>query len=121
MLLTAILLCQTLPLVAQTASVTEAERWRDIASRVAPAALVTVRLKDGSRVKGVVLGVDTATFTLKPKTRIPVAARDIAFADVASIERTKDGLNPGTKVLIGAASVVGGLIILAAIALATYD
>ena len=120
-LLLAAILCIDLPVDAQSLPTQEAERWRDIAARIQPATLVKVRLKDGSQVKGIVLGVDQASLTLKPKTRIPVPTRDIAFNDVESIQRAKEAMNPGAKVVLGAASVVGGLLIMAAIALAVYD
>jgi hypothetical protein len=111
------------PLVAAAQSVgaRDADRWHDMAVRLEPAALVSVRLKDGSRLKGTVIDVDDASLALLPKTRIPVEARDIRFEDVASIERTREGLNPGTKVVIGAASVVGGLLMIVAIAFAGWD
>jgi hypothetical protein len=106
---------------AQQVETGESDRWRVVVSKLEPAAFVSVRLKNGSHVKGTVLGVDERTFAIKPKTRIPVAARDLPFDDVVSIERTREGLNPGSKVLIGAAGVVGGLFVLVAIALAAWD
>jgi hypothetical protein len=57
--------------------------------------------------------------TLAPKTRIPVPLRDIPFDDVASIERTKPSINPGAKVVIAAASVVGGVLVITALVLAS--
>jgi len=106
---------------AQGATANEAERWHDIAARLEPATLVSVRLKDGSRTRGIILGVDSSSMSFAPKTRIPVSARDIRFDDVASIERTKAGMTPGAKVLIGAASVVGGVLLLTVAALANWD
>ena len=78
-------------------------------------------MKDGSRTRGIILGVDSSSMTLVPKTRIPVSARDIRFDDIASIERTQQGMSPGSKVVIGAASVVGGLLLMMAVAFANYD
>ena len=106
---------------AQGAPVSGTDRWHDIAARIEPATLVSVRLKDGSRTRGIILGVDSSSMTLVPKTRIPVSARDIRFDDIASIERTKQGMNPGMKVVIGAASLVGGLLLMMAVAFANYD
>jgi hypothetical protein len=99
----------------------EAARWHDLVERLDAAALVTIRLKDGTRMKGTVLGVDPGSFAFKPRTRIPIASRDIRFDEVVSIERTKQGMSPGQKVLIGAASLVGALFMFAAVALAGYD
>jgi len=106
---------------AQVAMAGEAERWHDLAARLEPATMITVRLKDGSRTRGIVLGVDSSSMTLVTKTRIPVSPRDIRFDDVASIERTKQGMNPGTKVVIGAASLVGGMLLIMAVAFANWD
>ncbi|HUR34381.1 MAG TPA: hypothetical protein VM032_11345 [Vicinamibacterales bacterium] len=106
---------------AQGAGARDAERWHDVAARLEPAALVTVRLKDGTRFKGTVIGVEDESMAVLPRTRIPVAARDVRFDDLVSLERAKQGLNPGTKVLIGTGSIVGGLLMMVAIALAGYD
>ena len=106
---------------AQVAMAGEAERWHELAARLEPATLISVRLKDGSRTRGIVLGVDSSSMTLVPKTRIPVSPRAIRFDDVASIERTKQGMNPGTKVVIGAATLVGGMLLIMAVAFASWD
>jgi hypothetical protein len=90
-------------------------------ARLEPAALVSVRVKDGPRMTGTVVGVDDASFAFLPKTRIPVAARDIRFNEVISIERAREGLNPGTKVVIGTGAVVGGLLLIVVTALANWD
>jgi hypothetical protein len=106
---------------AQYVAAGEAERWHDVVERLDAAALVTVRLKNGTRMKGTVLGAGAESFAFKPRTRIPIASRDVRFDDVVSIERTKQGMSPGQKVLIGAASVVGAVFMFAAVALAGYD
>lgn len=106
---------------AQGAMAGEAERWHDLAARLEPATLISLRLKDGSRTRGIILGVDSSSMTFAPKTRIPVSPRGIRFDDVASIERTKQGMNPGMKVVIGAASLVGGMLLIIAVAFANYD
>ena len=38
---------------------------------------------------------------LQPKTRLPVPARALVFADIESIDVGKEGMTPGAKVLIG--------------------
>jgi small nuclear ribonucleoprotein (snRNP)-like protein len=107
----------------QDATRSDAERWREMVVRLEPAAMVTVRLKEGRRMKGTVVSVDAESFMFLPRTRIPVPARDIRFEDLASIERArKEGLNPGTKVVIGAGSIAGGLLLIVAAMIATgYD
>lgn len=98
----------------------EAGLWRTMLAGLEPGVLVAVRLKDGTRVSGTVLGVGADTFTFKERTRIPVPARDLAFADIATVERQKPPMSPGKKVLIGvgvggAVYLVGAAILLAAI------
>lgn len=105
--------------LAQVATAGESERWHDLAARLEPASLVSVRLKDGSRTKGTIVSVGSSAMTFAPKTRIPVAAHDIRFDEIASIERTQQGMNPGAKVVISAASVVGGILAIAALIFAS--
>src|SRR5689334_22991160 len=54
-----------------------AERWHQVVGGLEPAAFVSLRLKDGTRVKGTVLGAGDRSFTLMPHTRIPVGSREI--------------------------------------------
>jgi hypothetical protein len=98
------------------------EVWRTFAERLDAGAFVMVRLHDGTTMKGHVIDVAGDALRFKPKTRIPVAIRDLPFADIESIERQKPGLSPGSKVLIGigvgAGAIFGGLLIFLA---AVYD
>ncbi|HEX7797782.1 MAG TPA: hypothetical protein VF456_25650, partial [Vicinamibacterales bacterium] len=50
-------------------SVNEAQSWRAMAATLEPAALVSVRLKDGKRVVGTVLTHSEDSLVLKPRTR----------------------------------------------------
>jgi hypothetical protein len=105
-------------------SVNEAQSWRAVAATLEPAALVSVRLKDGKRVVGTVLAHSDDSLVLKPRTRVPVAARAIAFTDIESIERKKTGWSPGAKVLLGAAVSFGAVMLgtlIAYAALGSYD
>src|SRR6185436_18774871 len=79
----------------------EARSWRALAAALEPAAMVSIRLKDGTRIVGTVLDHSDDSLVLKPRTRVPVAARAIAFTDIESIERKKIGWTPGAKVLLG--------------------
>jgi hypothetical protein len=107
------------PSFAQQTAPDEAQMWRTVLSNLEAAALVSVRLKDGSRVKGTVLRVGDETFAFKPRTRIPVAARELRFEDVASIERTQLSMSPGKKVLLGVGLGVGVYTVLTAILVAS--
>ena len=110
-------------LSAQQTGPGEAQMWRTVVIDLEAAALVSVRMKDGSRMKGTVLRVGDETFALKPRTRIPVAAREVRFDDVASIERTKPSMSPAKKVLLGVGIGVGIYALVAAIIIAAigYD
>lgn len=100
----------------------EAGKWHAVVERLEPAALVSIRLKDGTTVKGTVLSVQEATFTVKPRTRIPVAARDLRYDAIANLERTTVGMSPAKKVLIGVGVGAGALLVLVAVAVASiYD
>lgn len=97
----------------------EAGKWQTVVERLEPAALVSIRLKDGTRLKGTVLSAQAETFTLKPRTRIPVAGRDIRYDAIATLERTTVGMSPAKKVLIGVATGVGTAVVLVAILVAS--
>jgi hypothetical protein len=81
--------------------VSEADAWQALASRLEAGATVEVRLKDGARVRGTMVTSDAATLHLKPHARWPEPIRTIPFGDIESIARWKEGMMPGTKVLIG--------------------
>ena len=89
--------------------------WRAFAEKLEAGAFVSVRLQNGAKVKGHLIQVAGDTLRVKPKTRIPVPIRDVPFADIESIQRQREGLSPGVKVLmgvgIGAAAILGGLLI----------
>lgn len=106
---------------AQQATAAEPELWRAMLGRLEAGALVSVRLKDGTRTKGIVLHVGDETFTFKPRTRIPVPARDVAFTDVSTIERQKPSMSPGKKTLLGVGVGAGVYLIVTAIIVAALD
>ena len=89
--------------------------WRAFAEKLEAGAFVSVRLQNGAKVKGHLIQVAGDTLRIKPKTRIPVPIRDLPFAEIESIQRQRESLSPGVKVLmgvgIGAAAILGGLLI----------
>ncbi len=97
----------------------EAEKWHAVVERLEPAALVSIRLTDGTQFKGTVLSVQDVTFTVKLRTRIPVPGRDIRYDAIAAIERTTVGMSPAKKVLIGVGAAAGALVVLAAIVISS--
>ena len=97
------------------------ETWRALVSALEPAAMVAVRLTDGTRLSGTVLGAGDESFTMKPRARIPVRARTIRFDTVESVERTRVGMNPGLKVLTGIGIGIGGFFLVIAAVLVNSD
>ena len=51
--------------------------------------------------RGTVLPGSSEALLLKPYTRVPVPARSLAFSDIARIDRWREGMKPGYKVLLG--------------------
>ena len=100
--------------------VNEEQSWRRLAGALEPAATVTVRLKDGTHIVGTILEHSEESLVLKPRTRVPVAARAIAFHDIDSIERKKLGWSPGAKVVFGIGVGFGALMLATLIAFAAY-
>jgi len=106
--------------VAAQQSADEARGWRALAGTLEPAAMVSIRLKDGKHIVGTILDHSDDSLVLKPRTRIPVAARAIAFSDIESIERKKTGMSPGAKVLIGVGVGIGALMFGVLLAFVAY-
>lgn len=98
----------------------EARSWRTLAATLEPAAMVSIRLKDGKHIVGTILDHSDDSLVVKPRTRVPVAARAIAFSDIESIERKKVGMTPGAKVLIGVGVGFGVLMFGILLAFAAY-
>jgi hypothetical protein len=121
---TALLLVFSLAALSSRVSgqpIDDTDRWRSVVTALEPAAFVSVRLKDGHRFKGTVLSAGDRTFVFMPRTRIPVPSREIAYADLATLERASQGMSPGMKVLIGAGAGVGGFLLIMLSILAAYD
>jgi hypothetical protein len=105
---------------AQPAEQDVAERWHRVVSDLEPAAYVAIRMKNGRKVKGTVVAAGDRSFTFMPHTRIPVPAREVDYTEIATLERSRQGMSPGLKVLIGAGAGVGGFLLLMIAAFAAY-
>jgi hypothetical protein len=108
---------------AQQTAPDEAQMWRVMVEKLEPAALISVRLKDGARFKGTLLQAGPDAFAIKPQTRIPVAVRQVPYGEVVSIERQKPSMSPGKKVLVGLGIGAGVYMLAAALIVAAlgYD
>jgi hypothetical protein len=82
--------------------------WRSFAARIEPGKTLKVRLTSGQRFRATLLQVTDEALTVQPKTRVPVPAQVVPFAQVASLEiDTGKGANIGKAVAIGAAVAAG--------------
>ena len=97
--------------------------WEQVAIALKPGTRVEVDLADGTHVQGTVLGQDQdrAALVVSPKTRIPVEPWRIGYSEIRSIDEkaSRDGMRPGTKVLLGIGIGFGALMLLYGIAVAT--
>ena len=96
------------------------QSWRRLVAALEPAAMVSIRLKDGKQIVGTLVDHSDESVILKPRTRIPVAARAIPFSDIDSIERKKIGWSPGAKVVFGVGVSFGALMLATLVAFAAY-
>src|SRR5262245_17952737 len=110
-------------LFVPSARAQDQDLWRSFAEKLPPGAFVVVRLSNGKDVKGHLVQVAPDTITVLPKTRLAVPARTLAFADIESIDRQKEVMSPGAKVLAGVGAVGGivAVLFLAAIASGGWD
>jgi hypothetical protein len=99
----------------------QSDVWRNFAERLETGAFVTVRLKNGSRIKGHLIQVSPDGLQVKPKTRISVPIRMVPLDAIESIERERQGMSPGAKVAIGAGVGMASILILVFLAILSSD
>ena len=99
----------------------EPEAWHGLAASLPPGAQVSLRLKDGRRFIGAIVGVSAEGLLFKPKTRVPVPAGDVAFTEIDSLQVRDPGLSPGAKVAIGTGTAVGVVLLIGLWLVATLD
>ena len=107
------------PLFAQTRDRTpqNADMWRAYADHIAIGSTLTIRMTGGERLTGVLFVVDDTGITVKPKTRLPEAARHVAFDRIEDLSVRRDRVNLAKFVGIGAA--VGAGVFVSMLAAAT--
>ena len=108
-------------MLAAPAAAQEASRdWQTLASSLKPGTRIELDLADGTHIEGTVLGQEGQGLVINPKTRIPVAPWRIGYSEIRSIEMKngRQGMPPGTKVLLGIGIGVGVAMLLAGIAVA---
>ena len=102
----------------QRLPVPAADAWRALASAIEPGAFVSVRTKDGTRVRGTLVQRTDDGILVKPKTRLASPMTAIAYADIDGIERWKPGMSAGLKVVLGVGIGAGVMLLAGAIIVA---
>jgi hypothetical protein len=88
-----------------------------VAKRTGKKSRVTVKLQDGSKLKGQISQAGEDSFTLTDSKT--AQTRTLAYRDVAEVKG--QGLSLSTKILIGVGIGVGVLVIIVAIGIANFD
>jgi hypothetical protein len=91
---------------------------RRFVARLPIGTTVTVTLMNRTRLSGMLMEIQDAAVVIKRRTRIPEAARSLAFSDIATIEPESSTGNTVKAAVLGAAAgaaaVIGVLIVLVA-------
>jgi hypothetical protein len=95
--------------------------WRQFAERLPAGSYLSVTLKSGPTVKGHVIQVTPDVLRLRPKKRIEVPVQDFRYDEIASMTRLKEGMPPGSKVLIGVAVGAGAIFAAVLVLVASLD
>ena len=91
----------------------EAADWHKVAEAVPLGTKVKVQTVDGHRISGTLMRVDSAGLLVKRNTRYPEPAASVTFANIAKIERQKEGgVNVAKAIAIGIASGAGAMLTL---------
>jgi hypothetical protein len=85
----------------------DAQVWRSYANHLPIGSTLAIRTTSGERLTAVLFVVDDTAVTVKPKTRVPEAARRIAFDDIDDMSVRRERVNIAKYVGIGAAVGAG--------------
>jgi hypothetical protein len=95
--------------------------WRQFAERLPAGSYVSLTLKSGPTVSGHVIQAMPDVVRVRPKKRIEVPVQDFRYDEIASITRQKEGMSPGSKVMIGVAIGAGAIFAGFLVLLASLD
>ena len=95
--------------------------WRQFAERLPAGSYISLTLKNGSIVRGHVIQATPDVLRVRPKKRIEVRVQDFRYDEIASVTRLKEGMSPGSKVLIGVAIGAGAIFAGFLVLLASLD
>jgi hypothetical protein len=122
-LLTLILVVVTaMPLAAQSATA-DPNVWSTFADSLSPGAFIVVKTRAGRSMRGTFVQRRPDGILVQEKTRIPVPPREVRFAEITAIERSKAGWSPGLKIVVGVGIGVAVTFLTTALVLAAvgYD
>jgi hypothetical protein len=120
----AVLLLRPLAAAAQPPLTSEAEvaAFKQMAAGIPLGTRVVVRTKEGRRLRATLMAVEEERIVIKRDSRVSEPAVEVAFADLARLERDSKGGFSFVKALgIGLAAGVGAILTLFAIAVSIDD
>lgn len=120
----AVLALRPLAAAAQPPLTAEAEvaAFRQMAAGIPLGTRVVVRTKEGRRLRATLMAVETERIVIKRDARVPEPAVEVAFADLARLERdSKGGVSMVKAIGIGLAAGAGAILTLFAIAVSIDD
>jgi hypothetical protein len=100
----------------------EVAAFKEMAAGIPLGTRVVVRTKEGRRLRATLMAVEDERIVIKRDSRVPEPAVEVAFADLARLERESKGGFSFVKALgIGLAAGAGAILTLFAIAVALDD
>jgi hypothetical protein len=124
LLIIAVLALQPLATAAQPRLSPEAEvaAFKQMAAGIPLGSRIVVRTKEGRRLRATLMAVEDERIVVKRDSRVPEPAVEVAFSDLARLERESKGGFSFVKALgIGLAAGVGAILTLFAIAVSVDD
>ena len=117
----ALLLCVFSAVTVRTQTIERAETQliRDDAERIPVGATVKLRMRDGERLKAVLLASDQGAIRVKPVTRRPEPSRRLEYDAIEKIERYQDHVSLGKYSGVGAAIGAGVFLTLLGLAVSS--
>ena len=99
-----------------------ADVWRDFARQVDVGSRLRVRLHNGQRFDAALVSAAEDAVLLQPKTRRPVDVQRVAYGDIESLERRKEGgFSVGRAVGIGVGVGAGAFLVFLLFVAAAMD
>lgn len=90
--------------------------WRAEAARLPIGSIVRLRVTGGGTMTAVLLAVDEAGVTVKPKARIAEHSRHVSFDDIDRLERYNGHVSFGKYAAVGAGIGAAAFLVLLALA-----